>query len=446
MRLRLQQLNYLLHGDRVRFTVEQRLFNMACLYGFAMGSIFTVFNLSLGLGWSTVSLLAPCSLCFGLIYTVTRFSRPWRDHYYSFAWPAMLLASLALIQLWFANGGSWGGSQYFLFVHMALAVTILRGGHRRFGIAMIVLLAVALLAIEYRHPEWIRDYSSRSQRYFDLFVSMLSGLAAVGLVVATLQVGLRRRIKHAQDDRLLLQEDLTLARTLQRKVFAFPDQLIGGLDFALEHHASGELSGDLYDITRLSSDRVRIFLADARGHGINAALSAMIIKSEWQHIDQSNRAPGEALTALNQLILDRYQDTVSFSATVADLSTERIVFASAGQISVLLADRGRAQDLDHGGPPLGMLESIHYADASIPLLPGARVILMTDGFTDATDFHGQSVGGEWVLKTVETLPAANSKRIARGIVDRFALMIGQSPHGLLPHDDCTMIVVGWPET
>ncbi|MBX7059496.1 MAG: serine/threonine-protein phosphatase [Leptospirales bacterium] len=438
---RVQQLNFLLHGDRVRFAVEQRLFNMAALYGALVGIAFTAFNVSLGLGWQSVAVLAPSGLIFGAIYALSRFSRRWRDRYYKMAFPAMLLASAGMLQLWFVNGGSWGGSQYFLFVHIAMAVIVLRGWHRRFGVTMILALAFCLLLVEYQHPEWIRDYDTRSQRYTDLFVSLLSGLAAIGIIVGTLQVGLSRRVKNAQDDRLLLKEDLSLARMLQGKVFEISAAEVSDFEFEVAHHSSGELTGDLYDVTRLSPDRLRIFLADARGHGINAALSAMIIKSEWLHTDPRLRSPGEALTAINQTIVERYQDSISFSAIVADIDAAEICYACAGQISLALAEGGQVRDLTGGGPPVGMLPSLSYPEERAALSNQSLLLFFTDGFTDAIDVNGRFLGADWVSRLVESLVAPNARKLATSFVDRFALMVGQSPRGLLPQDDCTLLVV-----
>ncbi|MCB1309580.1 MAG: response regulator, partial [Leptospiraceae bacterium] len=77
------------------------------------------------------------------------------------------------------------------------------------------------------------------------------------------------------------RKDLQLAARLQRSIFNGQDQFFNGVQISLNYLPWSSVGGDMYDISMLTDDVIRIFLADAIGHGIRAALASMLIKSEY---------------------------------------------------------------------------------------------------------------------------------------------------------------------
>lgn len=441
MRTRITKFGYLLHGDPYSFSVEQRLFNMACLYAGLIGLSYCAFNFALGLEFWTYAFIGPASLAFLAIYYLVRTRDRFRENYHRFIWVAFLLALGGLMELWFANGGTLGGSQYFLFVLTALSLMILRRAHRWFGFALILAALIGALTIEYLFPESVTYYGRRSQRFIEVSFSLIAALSMLMVALVTLQDGLQRNVKIAQDNRLLLNEDLTLARNLQRKVYEYRPELVADFDLFLRHAPSGILTGDLFDLSRPDPARLRVFLADARGHGINAALCAMIIKSEWVNLSQSRLSPASALNILNRRIITRYDDTVTFTAVVADIYGETLVFSSAGHVNQLLSHGRTVTELVAGGPPLGFTEQYEYSEAEYAFPRDARLTLFTDAFTEEVNLSGLAMGQNWIINILKNTHA-DSKSIGEALIAHFARDIGQSPRRLHASDDLTVIVAG----
>jgi len=437
----LKRLGILLHGDPFGFSIEQRLFHAATLYGGAFALFFAVFNLLRGLPFVGYAPLLPAGILVLAVYALSRFVVRSGPSFSALVWFTGVGATILLAEQWLANGGSQGGAQYFFFVHVALILLALRGVQRYFALLLSLLVVLGLFYIEFAFPEWIGRHDSREQRLLGMTVSFSAALLLLGNILLMIMAGFARRYERERGYKTLFREDLTLARNLQKRVYEYDPAVLEGYDFHLLHMPSAELSGDLYDVSRPTSGGLRIFLADARGHGINAALSAMLIKSEWSNLDQLQLSPAESLTELNKRILRRYGAEVSLSAVVADLRPDEVRYCSAGHPNQMLISGGALREMGSAGPPLGLVEDAHYSDGSLPPGPDGRLVLFTDALTEEVGVDGAGVGRGWIERTVLGLsPQTSSQAMANALVAAFADRIGQSKSHLTIADDLTLIV------
>ncbi|MCB1160616.1 MAG: response regulator, partial [Leptospiraceae bacterium] len=102
------------------------------------------------------------------------------------------------------------------------------------------------------------------------------------------------------------KREIRLARQIQEKLLPINLEEIKGLQFSVKYLPYGELSGDIYDIAEIFPGYIRIFLADATGHGISAALVTMLIKSEYETIKSSFASPAKTLMELNTRFIQNY--------------------------------------------------------------------------------------------------------------------------------------------
>lgn len=441
----LKRLKIALHGDPYTFSVEQRLFHAATLYGGCFALFFALFNAARGLSPAGYLPLIPAGLLVLFVYFLSRRIVKSMRMYFGLVWFTGIGAATLLAEQWFANGGSMGGAQYFFFVHVALILLALRGWQRYAALTLSLLLVIALFYIEYAYPEWIQRHPTEGQRLLGMTVSFSAALLLLGNVLLMVVASFAHTYERERGYKTLFREDLTLAQNLQRRILEYDPALVAGYDFYLRHLPSAELSGDLYDVSRPASGGLRIFLADARGHGINAALSAMLIKSEWSNLEQLNLSPGESLAELNRRILRRYGAEVSLSAVIADLGRDILRYSSAGHPEQLLLNRGVVHELSSVGPPLGLVEDVRYTDQSLPLAPGARLILFTDSLTEEVGVDGAGVGREWIARAALGLGAeAPATQTGEALLEAFANRIGQSAGYLTINDDLTLIVACQP--
>ncbi|MEM7300675.1 MAG: SpoIIE family protein phosphatase [Pseudomonadota bacterium] len=310
-----------LFGDKERVALDARVLTVTTFYAGVISLSFSLISFGLALDFAHI-LLVPAGLLFLLFYALARCTPYFHQRLSWLAAPCMTLMIAVLAYLWTVNAGSQGGSQYYFFL-VASAITVLLRGWVKFVVSFILIaLVAALLYLEHVNPEWIVGYSSEQQRFEDVLISFVLALFFFSVVMASITRNYESSYRQVENFRLHFSEDLAIAKQLQKRIYRFDsfDDIKKRYDLALKHIPSRELSGDLYElgeITRDSRKALRIFLADARGHGINASLSAMLIKSEWANLNHEEMNPAQALAELNRKFFKHYGDSVSFSAVIA---------------------------------------------------------------------------------------------------------------------------------
>jgi len=189
-----------------------------------------------------------------------------------------------------------------------------------------------------------------------------------------------------------MHEELQLAAMVQREFL--PRELPGlyGVEFAALWRPAHYVSGDIYDIARLDNDHVGVFIADAVGHGVPAALMTMIIcRSLTTKIITGNSyriiEPSEVLARLNRDMILRQGRTTRFATAayaIVNCRSRIMRFAGAGHPPpLLLGADGSSRLLETSGGLLGVFEDEVYEQMELELALGDRLLLHSDGFEQA---------------------------------------------------------------
>jgi sigma-B regulation protein RsbU (phosphoserine phosphatase) len=239
----------------------------------------------------------------------------------------------------------------------------------------------------------------------------------------------------------LITDELTQAKEFQQSILPRPP-LIEGLTIETLYEPLELVGGDLYDIEAVGPDRVRMLLCDATGHGMRAALTTMLIKSEYEFIKEPGAGPGALLAALNDRIANAYgRLDVRFTAACVDLDRAAGVlrYAVAAHPGPVLVHEGKARELAGEGAFLGLVPGITFDEHTTPFGPGDRLYLYTDGLTEEWSPGGEAFGEQRLMEALEE--AATQGALGAPIVyDRVGRHIEQGhPH----YDDLTLLGVWW---
>lgn len=186
-----------------------------------------------------------------------------------------------------------------------------------------------------------------------------------------------------------IQADLRRAALIQRALLpqAAPD--IPGVSIHALYRSSEIVGGDLYDIARLDSRRVALMIADAAGHGLSAAMLAVLFRKGLPLVDANSgeaRAPSQALEAVNRsLCLATAAPGLFITAAycLLDVAEGKLSVASAGHPPLILErGAGGTERIFHTGPALGLYPDAVFGQQEIALDAGDRLILHTDGLYD----------------------------------------------------------------
>ena len=229
-----------------------------------------------------------------------------------------------------------------------------------------------------------------------------------------------------------LHEELQSAACIQREYMPSELPSVEGIDIGIVYRPASYVSGDIYDVIELDENHTGFFLADAVGHGVPAALMTMVItqglhKTEGDGENVHIIPPGEALRRLNNTMTEHAGEQARFATAVYAIHnklTNEITIAGAGHPPSLLvrSSDGRVEQVESGGPLLGVFPDVEFGQETVTLHPGDVFIMYSDGFEVAFPHEG-AVGDERKRPTLTYLSElANAGSGAQNLADAIATL------------------------
>ncbi|WCL50122.1 trifunctional serine/threonine-protein kinase/ATP-binding protein/SpoIIE family protein phosphatase [Leptospira sp. GIMC2001] len=217
------------------------------------------------------------------------------------------------------------------------------------------------------------------------------------------------RTKELMQTLNILKKDLNYSKKIQTSILPTIHP-IPQLSYALIYQPMDEVGGDFYDFFQINEHTSRFFIADATGHGIQAALITMAIKSEYENLKKTALTPADILTELNSIVINKYK-TLFFSCVVMDIDVKNldVKYSSAGHPAQILLQDGKAIEMKKSGALLGLKKDMDYELISMKLQPDDRIYLFTDGvyeiFNDERIEFGEDRFYELLLASYKQKPA-----------------------------------------
>lgn len=160
---------------------------------------------------------------------------------------------------------------------------------------------------------------------------------------------------------------------------------------------AGTLGGDCYDAFTFSPDVIGLSIADVAGKGLPAALLMSSLQAALRAFASEASPPETVCASVNrllcgQMIAGRF---VTMAYLRLDAARGRLVYANAGHNPPLLArNDGGVEALTSSGTVLGVFADARYGSSEVALRSGDRLLLYTDGITEARDEAGEEFGQE----------------------------------------------------
>jgi phosphoserine phosphatase RsbU/P len=186
-----------------------------------------------------------------------------------------------------------------------------------------------------------------------------------------------------------MHDELQLAAMVQREFIPSKLPALHGIDFGVLWRPANYVSGDIYDVTRLDDDHLGVFIADAVGHGVPAALMTMVIArslvlAEDRDGDRQILPPGEVVSRLNNRLIDRREGSTRFATgayALIDCRSRTLRVAGAGHPPPLhCKPNGTITPLETEGGLLGIFRDETYSEVEIELELHDHVLFYSDGF------------------------------------------------------------------
>ena len=251
-------------------------------------------------------------------------------------------------------------------------------------------------------------------------------------------VGLERG-RQLEIERQRIEDELALARRIQARLLPPGPPGVEGLELAGTSESAREVGGDYYDYLPLGDGRVALVIADVSGKGAGAALLMSGFRASLLSQDLAHTPLAEVVARLNHFLHHSVEPGKFVTAFlgVLDGRSGQFVYCNAGHNAPLLVGAdGGVTPLEAGGLILGILEHSPYETGETVLEPGGRLVLFTDGVTEAANEADEQWGEERLIELLRGLPQDPCAGVVARIVEevrRFEGARGAS-------DDVTLIV------
>lgn len=260
--------------------------------------------------------------------------------------------------------------------------------------------------------------------------------------IATTNRELARALATLEDKDRRLTEDLEQARLFQRRILpATPSSRRA--EFGVVYRPLESVSGDIFDICELGEGHFRLFLADATGHGVQASMRTIVLKSEYDRIKTRHATPAALFQEFNRRLLERLDPAemlctgCCFDVLLGDGGgTPLVRYVNAAHPPLVRVSGGVAHEIYRDGPFLGLSADVPFTSSDVPIARGDLVFAYTDGLCDQLD------AGRAPFPLEATLAASGSGGAPLAIVVEAVMRAFDRFRGDLPAaDDITLVGV-----
>jgi sigma-B regulation protein RsbU (phosphoserine phosphatase) len=290
-------------------------------------------------------------------------------------------------------------------------------------------------------------------------VVVMTGWGSVDLAVEAMRRGVRDFVQKPWDNDHLLttlrseieqgrarryhaaleQREFDEASRIQRMLLPSEIPQIDGWEVAASWQPAAGVGGDCFDALRFGRSRLAVSIADVVGKGIPAALLMSNLQAAVRAFATETAEPGELCQQVNRILCGNIAEGrfISFAYCVVDQGSGVLTYAVAGHYPpILVRANGSVERLTAGGPVLGVFADAQYEQGQIPLRAGDRLVLFTDGITEARRGDDDEFGESRLLDLVVEHRACS----APTLLARLGASVASFSGGAF-QDDATLIVL-----
>ncbi|HEV2444423.1 MAG TPA: PP2C family protein-serine/threonine phosphatase, partial [Candidatus Sulfopaludibacter sp.] len=234
------------------------------------------------------------------------------------------------------------------------------------------------------------------------------------------------------------EEELRRAREIQQALLPKEIPQLPGFEIAAAWRPALAVSGDYFDVFPLDDHKLCISIADVVGKGVSAALLMAHAQAAVRALASTSDSPAGLCARVNRLLCENIATGkfVTFFYGILDSQTRTFAYCNAGHPHPILISHGQASALDKGGAVLGVFPAWVYEDGAIRLHPDDRLLLFTDGITEAESGDAQEFGDEKIAAFAEANPRKSARDLTSGLLERVSAFCGGRFQ-----DDATLVVV-----
>ena len=398
------------------------------IIGIFLGLLSSFFNYSLNLPLIAVWATIGTSIILLFSYYLSRI----KGFFYLPVYISIIISIFFYTPImWVFNSGSVGGFQYYIFIYLMFAISVIDNKKIIIPIvSLIILLVVGLITFEYLFPDNIYKYPTNEERFYDIlfsYICVLIGVAVLfyvythqyrktnaSLIEKNIELEKHKHILEYQNE--YINEGISYAQKIQKAVLPSTNTLNEYTeDNFILYIPKDKISGDFYYFIK-KGNKIFIAVADSTGHGVPGGFMSMLGITMLEDIINSNKY-NNAADILNifrkQVIVSLDQENLKtitndgfdISLSIINVHTNELNYAGAN-LPLLLIRNNELKFCNPDNMPVGTFISMpSFSNKTIKLEKGDCIYLFTDGIIDQ---FGGNKNKKFSLNRFQTIILENS--------------------------------------
>jgi sigma-B regulation protein RsbU (phosphoserine phosphatase) len=212
---------------------------------------------------------------------------------------------------------------------------------------------------------------------------------------------------------------------------------VPGFQIATASQALRTLSGDYFDVLEPAANKLAISIADVTGKGVPAALLMSNVQATVRAL--ASESPLDLASKLNGSLVRNNAPGkfVTFFHCQIDVPGRKLTYTNAGHCEpILVRANGEIERLKADGAVLGVFPKWSFQQTELSLGVGDRLVLFTDGISEAVNARDEEFGEERLVELVRALRDRGAFELKDRILQAVATFTGGRAQ-----DDATLVVV-----
>ncbi len=241
------------------------------------------------------------------------------------------------------------------------------------------------------------------------------------------------RLVQAEEAGRRYQQELSIAASIQQRLLAVTMPEVPFARVAGRNMSCKEIGGDFFEAVN-TPNGLALVLADVSGKGVSAALLASTLQGMVYSQLTSGMPLTEIVTAINRFFTYKHIGEKYATMIIARLRNDgELEYVNCGHIPPVWICGNEVLRPGHGNLPVGLLADATYSSDRCQMKSGDRLILVTDGVTEAENARGDMFDSERLEKV------AGKSKTMEDIFSAVADFCGGTPL----NDDCTVVELAY---
>ena len=198
----------------------------------------------------------------------------------------------------------------------------------------------------------------------------------------------------AEDVAKRVRQELAIAAEIQQRLMTVTVPDVPYAKVNAVSYACKDIGGDFFDLV-YTAKGLSLIVADVSGKGVSAAVVASILQGMlYSQLARDSSLP-EMIAAVNRFLCEKVGGQKYATLVVARLlENGEMELINCGHVPPMLISGGIVTKLEEGNLPVGLVPNVEFQATRLQLKPGERLLLVTDGVTEAEDADGEFFGTE----------------------------------------------------